>query len=91
MQQWTYLHQTDAINNQKIANFNQKSNITRFSYYNTTKKEVIIYYEVKNLAHALMIDPGTGAQQGGEVGLFAVDRDFFSTYWIAVDLGLIIK
>ena len=36
-----------------------------------------------------MINPGDAITQGGETGTFAVDKDFHSTYWIAVDFGLI--
>jgi hypothetical protein len=35
-----------------------------------------------------MVDPGEGETQGGSTGLFGVDKDFFSTYWIMLDFGI---
>jgi hypothetical protein len=49
---------------------------------------VIVFYKIKHLGHKLMVDPGEGETQGGQTGLFAVDKDFFSTYWIMLDFGL---
>ncbi|HWY37579.1 MAG TPA: hypothetical protein VNY73_03400, partial [Bacteroidia bacterium] len=61
----------------------------RKSYLDANKKEKIIFYEIDNLGHALPVDPGTSPGKGGKTGLFAVDKDFFSTYWIAKDFGLL--
>lgn len=38
-----------------------------------------------------MVYPGDGAEQGGKTGMFSVDKGFFSTYWIAKDMGLIAR
>ena len=89
IEQWSYLHHTDDIADSTISSFEKHSGITKHFYRNAANNDVIIFYEVDGLGHALMIDPGNEITQGGETGTFAVDRDFHSTYWIAVDFGLI--
>lgn len=41
------------------------------------------------LGHVIPIDPGEGELQGGAKGTFSKDINFFSTYFIARDFGLI--
>jgi len=43
---------------------------------------------MQEIGHALPIDPGPIPLQGGQKGVFAVDKDFFSTYYILLDFGL---
>ena len=73
-----------------INSFQNQENLKRFAFNDTENKEAIIFYQFNNLGHALPVDPGYGEMQGGETGMFAVDKNFFSTYWIAKDFGLII-
>jgi poly(hydroxyalkanoate) depolymerase family esterase len=46
-------------------------------------------YEIAKMGHQLSVDPGQGETQGGGKGVFANDKDFFSTYWTAKFFGLI--
>jgi feruloyl esterase len=46
-------------------------------------QEVMVRFDIEGLGHAIAIDPGKGAKQGGQEGTFAKDVDFYSTYWIA--------
>ena len=89
IKQWSYLHNTDDIADSTIKTFEGNADISKYFYRDASKNNVMIFYEVENLGHALMIDPGNEITKGGETGTFAVDKDFFSTYWIAVDFGLI--
>ena len=89
IEQWTYLHHTDAVADTTINTFENNGDITKYFYRDAANNNVVIFYEVTNLGHALMINPGDAITQGGETGTFAVDKDFHSTYWIAVDFGLI--
>jgi feruloyl esterase len=89
IEQWSYLHHTDNIADTTIIAFEKHTDITKYFYRDPQKKDVIIFYEVEGLGHALMVDPGDEITRGGETGTFAVDNGFFSTYWIAVDFGLI--
>jgi poly(3-hydroxybutyrate) depolymerase len=50
---------------------------------------VIVYYGIRTLGHALPVDPGEEDYQGGQTGGFSQDRDFYSTYYIARDFGLV--
>lgn len=89
IQQWTYIHHTDTIPDELVHPFNLNTDITKYIYRDSSNQEVVTFYEVANLGHAVMIDPGDSLHQGGKKGLFAVDHNFFSTYWIARDFGLI--
>lgn len=89
VKQYAYLLHTDTIPSQTIPSFAENKDVTKFIYTNKEKQEEIFYYEIDHLGHALIIDPGDDIMHGGETGLFSVDKDFFSTYWIAKDFGLI--
>lgn len=53
------------------------------------QKDVVIYYKVRGLGHALLVDPGKCEMQGGKHKLYSADKNYYSTYWTAVDFGLI--
>ena len=50
---------------------------------------VVSFYKINHLGHALAVDPGKHAKQGGQTGLFATDMDFFSTWYVARDFRLV--
>ena len=63
--------------------------IMRTDYKDEKNRSVIILYKANKWGHYLMIDPGPGPKQGGEVSKHAKDGDFFSTYQIAKDWNLV--
>jgi len=89
VKQWAPLLKADTLPTKIIGAFDGKPDIARKSYCDGSGKEQIIFYDVMNLGHALMVAPGDSATQGGKTGMFAIDKGFFSTYWIAKDMGLI--
>ena len=89
LKQWTHLHginKNDGIVEPKFAN---NPLISRISYRDSLANEHVIFYQIQDTGHALPVDPGSSEKQGGKTGIFAVDRDFFSTYYIAKDFGII--
>ena len=89
IKQWSFVHKIDTISDQLQAGFAVNTKITRVSYADSNNNEQIVYYKVKDLGHALPIDPGRGKKQGGKQSAFSKDIDFFSTYYVAKDFGLI--
>ena len=89
IKQWAPLLKSDTLPTKTMPSFDGKADITRKVYCDSSGAEQIIFYEVANLGHALMVYPGDSLTQGGKTGIFAVDKGFFSTYWIAKDMGLI--
>jgi poly(hydroxyalkanoate) depolymerase family esterase len=89
VKQWSDLTGTDTVACKTEKNFAGRPDIEKNIYCSKDGSEKIFYYQMAGLGHALAVDPGTGATQGGQKGIFTVDRDFFSTYWIAKDFGLI--
>lgn len=89
--QFSILHKMDPKEDSLILNFADNPLIQKRIYRNKKGENCIQMYLIENTGHALPVDPGTGPKQGGKTGMFAVDRDFFSTYYIAVDFGLIAK
>ena len=45
-------------------------------------------YLVNGMGHALTVDPGTGADQGGATGAFSEDHDIYSSFYAAQFFGL---
>lgn len=89
IKQWAYVLHTDTVPAKTVSKFANNKDVIRESYQNKQQEEKIIFYSMKGVGHALPVDPGTGPTKGGATGLFAVDKDFFSTYWIAKDFGLV--
>lgn len=87
IKQWTFLHQIEYKNRDSSEDFMENPAVQRFQYSDNDSD--VIFYKIKGLGHALPVDPGTKDNQGGETGVFAIDCDFFSTYYIAKDFGLI--
>lgn len=80
IKQYTYLHQ---IENSPIIfeNFDKNKDVSLYKYGNS--KGLVLYYKIKNMGHALAIDPGINEKQGGAIATYAVDKNFHSTYWAA--------
>lgn len=86
--QWCAIHEisSDSVIVQDV--FADNKNISREAYMKN-EEETIIFYTFKNGSHTLPVDPGIESAQGGKTGIFAKDIDFFSTYYVAQDFGLI--
>lgn len=89
IKQWSFLHKIDTVSDQLKAGFAANTKITRVSYEDSNNIEQIVYYKIKDLGHAIPIDPGRGKKEGGKQSAFSKDIDFFSTYYVAKDFGLI--
>jgi poly(hydroxyalkanoate) depolymerase family esterase len=89
VEQWTNLHGIDTLATDTIRDFANNVNIRKYTYKNSEKENVVTYYDVKNIGHALMINPGDCRDEGGKMVPFSTDDDFFATYWTAIDFGLI--
>lgn len=89
VEQWTNVQGTDTIADDTVNDFANNINIRKYIYRNAAGDDVVLYYDVKNIGHALMINPGNCRDEGGKMVPFSVDEDFFSTYWTAIDFGLI--
>lgn len=89
VKQWKTAFKIASETEQKV-NVNPSSPIiTRKDFKDASGYSVIIFYTADNWGHYLMIDPGPGPKQGGEVTKHAKDGDFFSTYEIAKDWNLV--
>jgi feruloyl esterase len=89
--QWAGIYKIDTIPDIQKMSFSGIDDITRLEYQDANQKTVIIYYEVKNLGHQLMINPGENENEGGRLSLFGIRKGFHSTYQTALDFGLIKK
>lgn len=89
-EQWASIHNIDtiAVDSKK---FGKNNDITAYYYGKNIDDAQIIRYDINNLGHALAIDPGTDEKQGGNISPFAIDKDFYTTYWTADFFGLIEK
>lgn len=88
--QWSYLHKIDALPDSSTTNY-ESAPLDRIAYTNSEGTEKIVFYKFYGMGHALPVDPGSGKLQGGKTSLFSRDVDFFSTYYVARDFGLIRK
>lgn len=84
--QWIGLNPNETFK-ENIA-FLLNGQVTRKAYLTQENKEYIIEYKLSNFGHFLPVDPGTADNQGGKIGQFSKAIGFFSTYYIARDMGL---
>ena len=89
VKQWSFLHQINDSFTDTIPEFNQSRDVTKFTFKNSKEETKVIFYDINRMGHSIPIDPGTLPNQGGEKTMYTVDKDFFSTYFIAKDFGLI--
>jgi feruloyl esterase len=89
LKQWSNVQQINSSPSVSIPSFLQNKNIEKNIYSNQQGRELILFYKVDKLGHALLIDPGKCSSQGGRRGFFTRDKDFNSTLWTAYDFGLI--
>lgn len=87
--QWSAIHKIDPVPSKIESGFNGNQQVSRSSFVNKNEEEVIVFYEVENLRHQLPIDPGNEENQGGKTSTLSKDVDFFSTYFIAKDFGIV--
>jgi len=89
VKQWSFLHKINDSFTDTIPEFNQSRDVTKFTFKNSEEETKVIFYDINRMGHSIPIDPGTLPNQGGEKTMYTVDKDFFSTYFIAKDFGLI--
>ncbi len=89
IKQWVNVHGTDYEPDRYEARFRGNEDVERTVYQDKTGRDVLTYYRIKGLGHAVALDTGRCANQGGKTGLFATDKDFHSTWWAAHFFGVL--
>jgi poly(hydroxyalkanoate) depolymerase family esterase len=89
VEQWTYLHNADSIPTIIDSAYLGAKDVTRFAYCDKDREEAVVFFKVKDLGHAIPVDPGECDNEGGKTGIFATDKDFYSTYYTACEFGLV--
>lgn len=90
IKQWQGLHDEKLVELKFESGLGKGKGFSRkiFGYPEAEFGE-IVFYTFYDGGHTLPVDPGTGNKQGGKTGMFANDMDFFSTWYIAKDFGLL--
>lgn len=87
IEQWTSICNIDTTSD-TLYHF-PNTEVDRYGYKDQFNEEKVVYFKVGNIGHAVPIDPGTERTQGGKTGLFAKDVDFFSSYYVLREFGII--
>lgn len=88
IRQW---HNTFNIEKEPTIEKNSQNNnyITKETYFKENKA-AILFYSVDDLGHEYLVNPdGLGDNNGGKLNYLSKDIDFFATYEIAKEFGLI--
>lgn len=91
IKQWVNIHQTDYEEDDYYAEFDNNKAVELTIYKNSKNKDVVQYYKVSGMGHAIALDTGSCDTQGGKTGIFSFDKNFYSTYWAAEFFGIIVK
>ena len=87
-EQWTAVHNIPQTASSITTSFNSNPDIEQSVYTNSTNDTLVLVYKINNMGHAIAVDPGSGTTQGGTTGTYAIDKNFFSSYWAAKFFGL---
>ncbi|MBA3682231.1 MAG: PHB depolymerase family esterase [Bacteroidetes bacterium] len=87
IKQWTSVHAISAQPTDSVLKFENNDKVERYVY--GKGKETLIFYKIKDVSHTLPVDVGNGEKQGGKDRIFSTDINFFLTYYIVKDFGLI--
>lgn len=87
--QWAGINHCDTIPDKKEHPFMNVADINRMEYRDSSGRTVIIFYEVDNLGHRILVKPGNHKDEGGETGMYGAAKNFHSTYQTAKDFGII--
>lgn len=89
IRQWCNTFKIESQNYTKTNNHNDNPKITKIEYF-TKNISKIIFYSIEDLGHQYLVNPdGENANKGGKLNYLSKDYDFFATYQIAKDFGLI--
>lgn len=88
-EQWAALFDIDPEAPAEVELVDGNEQIKRMAYQDSAGATVLLRYDLDGLGHAIAVDPGKGAAQGGAEGQFAKDIGFFSSYWAARFFGLV--
>ncbi len=83
IKQWTNVHNTDQTYDLSTSSFNGNSSVTKYEYNNSSNTAVVEAYMISGMGHAIAIDVGSCYQQGGTTGTYALDFNFYSSFWAA--------
>ena len=89
IKQWTNIHNSDYEEDEHYERFGNNEDIECTIYKNNHNQEIVRYYRIRGIGHALPLDTGSCSTQGGKTGLFAINKGFHSTFWAAQFFGLI--
>ena len=87
--QWAAINHCDTVPDKTMHPFMNITDINRMEYADSSGRTVIIFYEVDNLGHRVLVKPGNNKDEGGEIGTYGAGKDFHSTYQTAKDFGII--
>ncbi len=88
VKQWTNLHGIGTTPSSVITQFALNRDIEKDIYRDGQNQDAVVYYKIKHLGHAYLINPGPCINEGGKRGLYSKDKNFFATWWTASDFGL---
>lgn len=86
--QWAALYDIDPEAPAEVELVDGNEQVKKMVYRDSAGATVLLRYDFDGLGHAIAVDPGEGALQGGAEGQFARDVDFYSSYWAARFFGL---
>lgn len=89
IKQWTNVHGITDQPSDGVAKFESNDKVALYIYGEGKQTGLVKFYKIKDVSHALPVDVGDGEKQGGQDKVFSTDIDFFLTYYIVKDFGLI--
>lgn len=89
IRQWTGIHHCDAVPDKTDTAFMKIADINRMEYWDSSGKAVVTFYEVNNLGHRVLVKPGPAKDEGGETGIYGMNKNFHSSFQTAKEFGII--
>lgn len=78
--QWTNLHGCDQLADETDSEFNGNKRVSRDAYFNSKNETVVECFMIEGMGHAVPLDTGSCACEGGESGLWGKQVGFSGVY-----------
>lgn len=89
IKQWVNVHHSDYEEDDHFEYYHNNEDVELTIYKNNQHQDIVHYYRIRGMGHAVPLDTGNCDTQEGKTGMFAVDKDFNSTFCAAQFFGII--
>ena len=79
-EQWTAVHGIDETHDNTDTTLNSNGGHVYKEYHDNSGNLIVATVEVTTMKHGVAVDPGSGAEQGGQIGAWYLDANIWAPF-----------